>query len=214
MSQEKKLVLFFAFVFLWMLGYPVSRCMGGSSRPRSPRPWPPNDAKPSCRACRDDRAKAETRRRGRQGRKPAKPRPKPAGRGTSKRGRDRAGQSSELVLGSTNDQCAGAYRIRVQLEQKGAGVDSVDSRRLQRRVRVRRSPETPPRVHQPRHQDASLDGPHPRSGRQASARSAPTRTTTPTPTRPRARRPRPKPWNRLTTSSGKSSAKMARSFAP
>ena len=36
---------------------------------------------------------------------------------------------SELVLGSLTDKSAGGYRIEVQLEQKGAGIDSVYSSR-------------------------------------------------------------------------------------
>ncbi len=128
MSQEKKLVLFFAIVFLWMMGSTqISRFMGWLPPPKKPPAFAANDAKPKLLPLPDAAAKPET--------DPPAPRPKalvkaeagPAGAKPPKEPEIELVKGSELVLGSTNDRAPGAYRVRVQLEQKGAGVDSVDS---------------------------------------------------------------------------------------
>ena len=51
--------------------------------------------------------------------------------------------SSELVLGSASDKTPGGYRLEVQLEQKGAGVESVLSSRYDAEFEGRINPHLP-----------------------------------------------------------------------
>jgi YidC/Oxa1 family membrane protein insertase len=130
MSQEKKLVLFFAGVFLWMIvATQVSRLMGWTPPQRKPaavaaandpklKPGAPADAKI---------AKADIEAHDAKAKAPVKAEAEPAKAKGPKEPEIELLESSELVLGSTGDRTPGAYRIRVQLEQKGAGVESVES---------------------------------------------------------------------------------------
>ena len=112
MSQEKKLVLFFAIVFLWMIGATqFSRFMGWLPAPKKPPavaaandaeaqaatlPRTPLKAKATRRRQAEDAAKAEGDAAGRPASR-ARPATKPA-----ERARDRAGQ--QLRAGARLDQ--------------------------------------------------------------------------------------------------------------
>jgi YidC/Oxa1 family membrane protein insertase len=54
--------------------------------------------------------------------------------------------ASELVLGSATDKTSGGYRLELQLEQKGAGVDSALSSRFDAEFEGRRNPHSPLRL--------------------------------------------------------------------
>ena len=179
MSQEKKLVLFFAAVFLWMLvATQLSRRMGWLPPPKKPvlAPIAVNDDKPKPGAgVPADAAagKADAQPQGAQAKGPVKPEAEvavkaqgPAAK-TPKEPEIELVPSSELILGSVAERGPGSYRIRVQLEQNGAGVDSVDSALYNAEFEFGKPPQTPPRVHQPRSHDTSLPGAHPGPGREA-----------------------------------------------
>ncbi len=144
MSQEKKLVLFFAIVFIWMIGATqFSRFMGWLPAPKKPPVVGANDAKfkplplpdepdPKANAKAKPEAdpavaKAEADPAAAKAKGLAKTETEPAGKKPAAPPEIELVNESELVLGSTKDRGPGAYRIRVQLDQKGAGVDSVDS---------------------------------------------------------------------------------------
>ncbi len=141
MSQEKKLVLFFAIIFLWMMvATQISYWMGWAQPSRKPAAAAANDAKAKAGAGADAKiAKggpdavqggADAAKAGIDAGKPkglvhaeaelaaAKPPKEPEIKPVAR---------AELVLGSINDRAPGAYHIRVQLEQRGASVDSVQS---------------------------------------------------------------------------------------
>ncbi|MBV8487863.1 MAG: YidC/Oxa1 family insertase periplasmic-domain containing protein [Planctomycetaceae bacterium] len=54
--------------------------------------------------------------------------------------------ASELVLGSATDKSPGGYRLELQLEQKGAGVESALSSRFDAEFEGRRNPHLPLRL--------------------------------------------------------------------
>ena len=133
MSNEKKLVLFIAFVFVWMFAHTyISRFMGWNPPPKRPplvavgKEHPP---KPDAVA--DEGL-------GKDAALPAVAKEKPvekveaqhAGPKPSTEAEIERVNWSELVLGSTTDRSPGGYRLSVQLEQKGAGIDSVHSARF------------------------------------------------------------------------------------
>ena len=64
--------------------------------------------------------------------------------------RNRAGQAPELVLGSATDKSADGYRLEVQLDQKGAGVESVYSSRFDAEFEFGKARKRPLRIHPPR----------------------------------------------------------------
>jgi YidC/Oxa1 family membrane protein insertase len=138
MSQEKKLVLFFAIIFLWMMvATQISNFMGWTP-PRKPAAAAAKDAKAKPDAAADAKiakagpkvgadvakadpaAKAKALARAEAG--PAAPKP-------PKEPEIKWVDGSELVLGSTKDRAPGAYRIRIQLQQQGAAVERVESAR-------------------------------------------------------------------------------------
>ena len=130
MSQEKKLVLFFAIVFLWMIGDIPDLAAGwvGSSPPRSRRRAAAKDAEGQagllprdrqgrprcCRQSGDAEAPMPPRRR-----RAVKAEAEPAGAKPGKERRDRAGQQSELVLGSTKDRGPGAIAFASSSSRRG-----------------------------------------------------------------------------------------------
>jgi YidC/Oxa1 family membrane protein insertase len=143
MSQEKRIVLCFVLIICWMfVATYVRRQLGWDPPPKKPAPTvvaeKDKNAKadggatdvgpaPKDRAARKDaagpgaQAEADGNRAGgdavaKGGGKPAPDRPE-----------TKLVDGAELLLGSIADKSPGAYRIAVQLQQKGAGVESVAS---------------------------------------------------------------------------------------
>jgi YidC/Oxa1 family membrane protein insertase len=134
MGQEKKLVLFFAIVFLWMIGTSwLSRYMGWTQPPKRPPAVAAKDANSKPDALTDGAAAKNAAGKGDAASPPGKAKTpvtaeaEPAGTKPSKDAEIELLSGSELVLGSTEQRGPGAYKLRVQLEQKGAGIDSVHS---------------------------------------------------------------------------------------
>ncbi len=134
MSNEKqKVVLFVTICCLWMFAYSyISRMMGWNAPPRKPpvvaagnEPKPKPDALAHEGA---DKGAADPTASKDKALKKAEA--EPAGPKPAKAAEIELVRGSELVLGSTGDRSPGGYRIRVQLEQKGAGIDSVHSARF------------------------------------------------------------------------------------
>ena len=147
MSNEKRFVLFVILVFLWMMG--TSYLFPPRKKP--PAPAAADQAKDKDKLVEldldnpekaledsqgNDRAKqgAELQRKC-QGRREAKADAKPAVAAAPASSQVELVKPSELVLGSLTDKSPGGYLLEVQLEQKGAGIDSVYSSRVRRRAR-------------------------------------------------------------------------------
>ena len=133
MSHEKKLVLFFAIVFLWMMFVPtLSKWLGWAPRRRIP---------PVVAAAKDTEKKkldvADLAPAAKGDAKPPLAAAKPVEKGEAaaaaaaknpeKQAEIELVNPRELLLGSTRDRGPGAFRLEVQLEQKGAGIDSIRS---------------------------------------------------------------------------------------
>src|SRR5262249_23683597 len=139
MSTEKRFVLFFVLMLLWMMGFPyVMRFLGLNPPPKKP----PVPAVAAGEAARKDEpggaAKEPSQEALAKGQEPAKA----GGPETVKAEAPAAAapepkkpevplvEESELVLGSETDSSAGGYRLQAQLTQKGAGVESLSSSRF------------------------------------------------------------------------------------
>jgi YidC/Oxa1 family membrane protein insertase len=168
MSNEKRIVLFFILMFLWlMLGYPYFARLTGIERAVRKRPAPPKVAaekvaeKPKTGQI-DAGPVPAGAPEGPKAAQAALSQPSPAKEG-ARAAAGAAGKQpgvelvdeSKLVLGSVTDKTPGGYRLRVQLEQKGAGIESVSSSRydaeyeeglpLKRPLQfIRRDPSSPP----------------------------------------------------------------------
>lgn len=141
MNNEKRFVLFIILMFLWMMGFPyIMRLLGINPPPQKPAVRPgaaalaEKKAQPGKAAKepeKGDLAKAE----------PAKAKAEPGAKEPAKKGEGPAAaetkeaevklvDESELVLGSETDTTPGGYRLEARLTQKGAGVESLSSSRL------------------------------------------------------------------------------------
>jgi YidC/Oxa1 family membrane protein insertase len=133
MGQEKKLVLFFLIVFLWMIGTSYfSRWMGWTRPPKRPPAVAASkdtdskrDALTDLGAGKSEPKKGDTASPTGPVKSPAKPEAEAAGTKPSSDAEIELVNPSELVLGSTEHWVPGGYKLRVQLEQKGAGIESV-----------------------------------------------------------------------------------------
>jgi YidC/Oxa1 family membrane protein insertase len=137
MTNEKRTVLFVILMVAWMIAAPyLLRLMGLNPEPRKPPPHLPriaaenqNDGiadRDKTKAVAQDKAKAEPA--GGKAGATARKAPEPAGQAPGKPEVELVNES-ELVLGSATDKSPGGYRLEVQLDQKGGGVDSVFSSR-------------------------------------------------------------------------------------
>ncbi|WP_165253052.1 membrane protein insertase YidC [Paludisphaera soli] len=138
MSNERRLVLFVMLTFAWVMGSPYLLTWLGLAPP--PRPKDPAVAK----APADPAAKKAEPPVAKQDEPPAGDEPAP----TIKAAADAAPKievvpASELVLGSLADKSPTGYRFAVQLDQKGAGVDSAVSSRYEADFEGRVNPHLP-----------------------------------------------------------------------
>lgn len=143
MSNEKRFVLFVVLMFAWLLGSPYLLKMLGLAPP--PQKKAPAAAAREPGKGTDAVAKAE------------KPTPEvPAAKDGAKGGatpeavekgkaesRVTLVDPSELLMGSTSDKSPTGYRLELQLEQKGAGVESVSSSRFDAEFEGRVNPHRP-----------------------------------------------------------------------
>jgi YidC/Oxa1 family membrane protein insertase len=136
MTNEKRFVVFFALVFLWMM---LSNYLF------PPRKLPPAPAAAADKANAKgkpvelDLTKGEKGAVGKDGLKPAvanekgkeaaKPDAKAAVAAAPAKPEVELVKPGELVLGSLSDKSAGDYLLEVQLDQKGAGIESAYSSR-------------------------------------------------------------------------------------
>ena len=137
MSNEKRFISFVIVVFLWMIASSyLSRMMGWNPPPRKPavvadrgkdigEPPKPNLAKADAEPVDDGDRKAEAD----QTKKDSRPEDKPSITAAPTKPDIELVDPSELVLGSLTDKSSTGYLIEAQLEQKGAGIESVHSSR-------------------------------------------------------------------------------------
>src|SRR5262245_40532486 len=130
MSSEKRLVLFMILTFFSFLAIQYVMDVTGLNPPPPKAPpqaqakAKPDEAKPKPEQVADagkPQAKAKD---------PEKEKKGEAQAAAPKEPRTPIVPASKLVLGSTTDKTPGGYRLQVQLEQKGAGVDLVLSSRF------------------------------------------------------------------------------------
>jgi YidC/Oxa1 family membrane protein insertase len=126
MSNEKRFFLCMFLMLIWMMGWPyVARQLGWAPEPKKPRAV--------AGAGKDQEKRVETAARAKDGAEPestksgapAKKAESPAVAAAPKKPDVELVNESELILGSVADKSPAAYRMQVQLEQKGAGVDSI-----------------------------------------------------------------------------------------
>lgn len=137
MSNEKRLVLFVMLIFLWMVGFPYLLEKFGLAPPK-------NDAakKPPVVTAKADEAKkaglADAEK------KPGDaPSAEPAAMKEAPKPKAELVPAAELLMGSAEDKAADGYRLAVQLDQKGAGVESVFSSRYDADFEGRTNPHLP-----------------------------------------------------------------------
>jgi YidC/Oxa1 family membrane protein insertase len=140
MSNEKRFVLFILLMLFWMMGFPyVMRFLGLNPPPKKP-PAPAvaaGEAGPKAEP--PGAAKEPAKDALAKGQEPAKTGGPEKGKAEAPAAAAAAEptqpevapfQASELVLGSETDTSPGGYRLRVQLTQTGAGVESLSSSRF------------------------------------------------------------------------------------
>ena len=126
MSNEKRFFLCMFLMLIWMMGWPyVARQMGWAPEPKKPPAVAGAGQEPGKKgespALPKDGAKPESTK----SEAPAKKAETPAVAAAPKKPDVELVNGSELILGSVAEKDPAAYHIQVQLEQKGAGVDSV-----------------------------------------------------------------------------------------
>jgi YidC/Oxa1 family membrane protein insertase len=142
MSNEKRIVVFFILMFVWMMSYPyivppVLRVFGIETAPaKRPALAAAKDALDKAKNGKADLPKiaagAPALEDAKQG-SPKQPAVAPEKQGEiaavtpAQKPSVELVDESELVLGSVKGQSSKGYRLQVQLEQKGAGVESVSS---------------------------------------------------------------------------------------
>ncbi|WP_165075169.1 membrane protein insertase YidC [Paludisphaera rhizosphaerae] len=135
MSNEKRLVLFVMLIFLWMVGFPyLLEKLGLAPRNAAKKP-------PVAVAKADEAKKAE----------PADAEKKPGDAPSTESAAVKEAPKpkadlvppTELAMGSAEDKTPGGYRLAVQLDQKGAGVESVFSSRYDADFEGRKNPHLP-----------------------------------------------------------------------
>jgi YidC/Oxa1 family membrane protein insertase len=125
-------------MFAWLLGFPyVMRFLGLNPTPRKPPALPPaaaapddirpkkEELKPADAVPKEDAKPAVAKGQG-----PAKGGAEAAPEGAPKRPEVEVVDESKLVLGSATDRSPTGYRLEAQLQQKGAGLESLSSSRF------------------------------------------------------------------------------------
>jgi YidC/Oxa1 family membrane protein insertase len=139
MSNERRLVLFVMLTFAWVMGSPYLLTWLGLAPPPQKKKQPV-----VAKGAADPAAKKADPTVAKQDEPPATEKPTP----TIKADADAAPKievvpASELVLGSLADKTPTGYRFAVQLDQKGAGVDSAVSSRYEADFEGRVNPHLP-----------------------------------------------------------------------
>jgi YidC/Oxa1 family membrane protein insertase len=134
-SNEKGIVLFFLLMFAWLMVYPhLMQLLGLERAPRKPRPAAQapvdlagdrkaGDGIPAAKAAPGERVQAGPD----QGAGPAEAKSRRADEDAAPKATVALAKESDLVLGALQGQDPSGYRLRVQLQQKGAGIESVAS---------------------------------------------------------------------------------------
>jgi YidC/Oxa1 family membrane protein insertase len=139
MSSDKRLITFFLVTFLSILAIQYAMELAGLTPPPPKKPQAPvAQAKPA------EPAKGEAAKpgpgavaAGQPGEAPEKEKDKEDGKDKgdaapeAKKPAVELADANELVIGSTRDAGPDGYRLEVQLDQKGAGVESVSSARYE-----------------------------------------------------------------------------------
>jgi len=151
MSNERRFALFVALMFAWLLGFPyLLQMLGLAPPPPKPKPKPGVVATEKNEKGEPAKPDALAKTEGDREAKPAEARaegegeaaPKPETPKTEIPLVDRA----ELVMGSLSDKSPDGYRYELQLNQKGAGVDSFTSSRFEAEFVTRKNPHRPLRL--------------------------------------------------------------------
>lgn len=162
MSNEKRVILCVLLIFVWVTVAPtLLRSLGLMPPPpkkAAPAPAATVDAAKEQMKPGDDQAVAKAEaEQSRAGAASADSRPEPAkGADAAKKAPETASEAAkpgkpgvvpveeqELVLGSASDKSPAGYRLEVQLQQKGAGVESVASSRYDAEFEGRKNPHLP-----------------------------------------------------------------------
>ena len=153
MSNEKRFALFVVLVFAYLLSSPyVLRSLGLLPPPQKKPPAAADALKAAQEQARDAIAgnkNAEAEKAADNG--PAEKKTPADGKGEpTKNAQEKPKgpqvalvEPDELVLGSLTDKSPTGYRLEVQLEQKGAGVEAVSSSRYDAEFEGRRNPHRP-----------------------------------------------------------------------
>jgi YidC/Oxa1 family membrane protein insertase len=138
MNNDKRIVLFIMLMVAWMIASSyVTRLMGLNPEPPKRRELPANAAALKGKDAAGDRGLGEepaqdtAKVRTADAKAEATPRKEPEPKAEAIKKPDvEVVDESELVMGSVTDKTPTGYRLEVQLQQKGGGVDSVSSSRF------------------------------------------------------------------------------------
>src|SRR4051812_11357535 len=152
MSNEKRFAFFVALMFVWLLGFPyILKFFGLAPPPQKKVPvaaatkeagktGADADAAAKAGSALAEKPAPETRAE-KEGLKPG------SGPETAEKARAESRvaliDSNDLVMGSAADKSPTGYRLEVQLEQKGAGVEAVSSSRFDAEFEGRVNPHRP-----------------------------------------------------------------------
>ncbi len=143
MSNERRFVLFVVIMFAWLLGFPYLLKSLGLAPTPAPKKPPVVAADEAARKDRDENQA---------------PKLKAADATDADKPKENEGEAdkpkvaepkleviplTELVMGSATDKALNGYRIEVQLDQRGAGVESVLSSRFDAEFEARKNPHRP-----------------------------------------------------------------------
>ncbi len=138
MNNDKRIVLFIVLMVTWMLASSyLTRLLGLNPEPPKRPLLPPNAAALKGKDAKADRGPGEepaqdkAKVRAADAKAEATPGNEPAAKAEAIKKPDvEVVNESELVLGSVTDKTPAGYRLELQLQQKGGGVDSVSSSRF------------------------------------------------------------------------------------
>src|SRR4051812_18872324 len=152
MSNEKRFAFFVALMFVWLLGFPyILKFFGLAPPPQKKVPvaaatkeagktGADADAAAKAGSALAEKPAPETRAE-KEGLKPG------SGPETAEKARAESRvaliDSNDLVMGSASDKSPTGYRLELQLEQKGAGVEAVSSSRFDAEFEGRINPRRP-----------------------------------------------------------------------
>ena len=145
MSNERRFVLFVVIMFAWLLGFPYLLKSLGLAPPPPPKKPPAAAVDDAAKKALDENQAPKLKADEANDADTLKDQPADPAAADSKADKPKVDvvPLDQLVMGSSTDKTEDGYRIEVQLDQRGAGVESVLSSRFDAEFEARKNPHLP-----------------------------------------------------------------------